>query len=165
MSKELEALNTYLTALITHRSELRRDYMIQDKELGKEIMVLLERIRETEARIRGEEFGVDEFITDSGEAEVAVATAEIAPVEADTVPTSRKNRAKLDYPGDVVPKTIALLREAENGLTGRELLNLLKEKYGFEFSNPTIAINRILSFTNEIKKDNRTFYYSSDEIV
>lgn len=165
MSKELEALNTYLTALITHRSELRRDYIIQDKELGKEIMGILERIRETEAGIRSEESGVDEFIGDSGEAEAAVAVAEIAPVEEDTVPTSRKNRARLDYPGDVVPKTIALLREAENGLTGRELLGLLKVKYGFEFSNPTIGLNRILSFTNEIKKENRVYSFNSSQDV
>lgn len=159
MSKELEALNTYLTSLITHRSELRRDYIIHDKELGKEIMVLLERIRETEAGIRGEKSGIDEFIADSGEAEAAVAAAEIA------LPTSRKNRARFDYQGDVVPKTIALLREAENGLTGKDLLNLLNEKYGFEFSNPTIALNRILSFTNDIKKENRTYFYNGEETL
>ncbi|WP_419879612.1 hypothetical protein [Brevibacillus centrosporus] len=88
MSKELEALNTYLTSLITHRSELRRDYMIYDKELGKEIMVLLERIRQTEAGIRGEESGIDIFITDSGE---KVAAAEIAPIKEKALPTSRKN--------------------------------------------------------------------------
>lgn len=163
MSKELEALNTYLTSLITHRSELRRDYMIHDKELGKEIMVLLERIRKTEAGIRGEESGIDEFITDAGEKESAVAAAEIAPVKQKALPSSRKNRTRFDYPGDVVPKTIALLREAENGLTGKELLYLLKEKYGFEFSNPTIALNRILSFTNDIKKENRTYYYNGEE--
>lgn len=164
MSKELEALSTYLSALIKQRADIRRDYIMQDKELGKEIMEILERIRETETGIKGEGIRGDGFIDETGETEAAAAT-EIAPVEEEAVSGSRKNRTRLDYPGEVVPKTIALLREAEKSLTGRELLGLLKVKYGYEFSNPTIGLNRILSFTNEIKKKNRLYYYSNDEKV
>ncbi|MFS0557435.1 hypothetical protein [Brevibacillus sp. 179-C9.3 HS] len=155
MIKELQALEMYLVSIIEQRAAIRKEYIERDKELVIEIKEVLNRIRAIEESAPSESKCMVVESTEDGN------TAH-TPEELDNKTPRIRNR-KYNYAAEVVPKAISILQESGDGLRSSEIIRLLKEKHNLEFSNPTVAINRIMSLTNRIKKENKRFYYANNE--
>jgi DNA-binding protein H-NS len=150
MRTELAALTKSLEALLEHRAALRKDYVDRDKELGREIKEILARIRELEEMKTDDAADNDE--TASTEAQ---SKAQPAPVN------ERKTRAKYDYQSEVLPLVIELLQE--NGkMRGADIMRVLRERHHLFFSNPTIAMNKIMALSPRIQKVDK--YYTLTEL-
>lgn len=144
MSSEMAALQRSLDALLEHRAALRKDYVDRDRELGSEIKGMLARIRELEESVPTHE-------EKEKEKEQQVEKNEVTnPVEPD-LSHARRKRARYDYQTDVVPFVVELL--SKNGkMKSAEIMRALHERHNLIFSNPTIAMNRIMAEAPAIQK-------------
>ncbi|NGQ96631.1 hypothetical protein G3578_15820 [Brevibacillus sp. SYP-B805] len=149
MRTELAALTKSLEALLEHRAALRKDYVDRDKELGRDIKEILARIRELEEMTAGDAADNEETAGTEGDRKPQPAPAD-----------ERKSRAKYDYQAEVLPLVIELLQE--NGkMRGADIMRVLKERHNMIFSNPTIAMNKIMALSPRIQKVDK--YYTLAE--
>lgn len=152
MSIELHALQRSLEAILEHRAALRRDYVDRDRELGLEIKGILNRIRELE----------DHSLSQ------AQSSKETEPTEASKVDPglvrARKKRTRYDYQSDVIPVVLELLKE--NGrMKSAEIMRVLHERHNLIFSNPTIAMNKIMAAEPAIQKIDGYYTFQSQTLT
>ncbi len=140
MSMEMTALQRSLEALLEHRVALRRDYVDRDREIGSEIKGILARIRELE-----------ESLPPKAEIERQEEKSDETNLVKPDLSQVRKKRARYDYQSDVVPLVVELLHT--NGkMKSAEIMRALHERHNLIFSNPTIAMNKIMAEAPAIQK-------------
>jgi len=151
MSVEITALQRSLEAILEHRAALRKDYVDRDREIGMEIKAILNRIRELEDNASPR----PEIENQAPQYERSFR------MEAHQHP-ARKKRARYDYQTDVVPVVLELLKE--NGkMKSAEIMRALHERHNLIFSNPTIAMNKIMAEEPSIQKIDG--YYTFQQVA
>jgi|GEM_PF-3139155 len=158
IDKELAILADSIAAAQKHREECRRNYVDKDREIGSDIKAMLARVKELQT-FKMEKEALDSQIQKTSESQspIDLARQETAATMFDVqklftkhdkhshVGTlDKRRRVRYDYEKDVVPAVIEILKDSGEALKASLIMRILKNEYEMEFSNTTLAMQKIL---------------------
>jgi uncharacterized protein YnzC (UPF0291/DUF896 family) len=145
---ERQALEITLKSLLEQRVNLRKQYVDQDKAIGREIKETLKRIRELDEKGTALEVIPNELNTN--------------PMEVSQQETGRVRKQYTRHAYEELAQIIKeILAESQQPISLQNLTEILKQSHGIEFSNPYLGINKAVNHVQGITsfKDGRKLYF------